>query len=846
MTLHRKLQKILVVILLLLVMFVNTENVGAQSTPTDQAKNTIKISKQEAIARAQAAVNRANADFEKAAQRLQYANDLWTGCKNDWGVFAYKTCEGKLADAKRAQADIQNTAIPALDNAKNKLQQIQNSPDDADFNNLVGQVESSAKVVNDAAKEKTNQGIGSSFGSANCNPISPAFSIAYCINYGLAWISYGVLSLCAWLLGLAGLLFDNVLKYTVVNMAENIGKVSTIGTMWVMLRDVINIAFIFILLYIAIRTILSMDSGVDKDVKRFIRDVIIAAILVNFSLFFTKVVIDASNILALGFYRQTIPAGQELTTSSFSNQFVEPLGITSIYSGGSNAGNFVEGLASQGFWQIVIMGVGGSIFLIMIAFTFIYATVLFLIRYVVLIFLMIFSGIAFMSFILPATKKHGEKWRQTLIGQSIFAPLYLFMIYFVLRVTQQLFLSSTAGESFGKALTPTPQDVKNLGEVVTEPILKFLIVIGLLNVATHLAKSFATQGSSLAEGAVRWGTGKVDRLRTGLQNRAINTGKAAAGAATLGTAGLVLRNTVGRFGNKLSDKDTAVGNALNRAALEGGFIKRNLAKATLAVTKKAATGSFDARTTAAGASLGLGSAAGVGGYEANIEAKAKKVQEEIEMYGGGTKGTQKEIKTARKAVAAARKKYRKSKTDDERKAAMIEMKNAAVSLGRLEGKKKGEVADQQLRYMTYVGTPRWFRPFTSRQNKRAMDQFLKKVRPSKDESLDAIAKVKGEEILQAHNSGRSVKPILDQMTDKQIGKMLGSVFVEDVAGSLVARNEIIKYLKPSHLTAMKDELTSGEKAEIRRAITAMVTAGGATQETIASNNYLTSPPGQSW
>ena len=64
---------------------------------------------------------------------------------------------------------------------------------------------------------------------------------------------------------------------------------------WGAVRDVANIFFILMLLYVAIKTVLSLNV---TDNKRLVGVIIIVALLINFSLFTTKVVIDASNIFS--------------------------------------------------------------------------------------------------------------------------------------------------------------------------------------------------------------------------------------------------------------------------------------------------------------------------------------------------------------------------------------------------------------------------------------------------------------------------------------------------------------------------------------------------------------------
>src|SRR3989344_9659875 len=73
---------------------------------------------------------------------------------------------------------------------------------------------------------------------------------------------------------------------------------------WGAVRDIANIFFIIALLYIAIKTILNLGNS---NSKKLLTYVIIVALVINFSLFFTKVVIDASNVIAKIFYHQITP-----------------------------------------------------------------------------------------------------------------------------------------------------------------------------------------------------------------------------------------------------------------------------------------------------------------------------------------------------------------------------------------------------------------------------------------------------------------------------------------------------------------------------------------------------------
>src|SRR3989344_4382648 len=109
-----------------------------------------------------------------------------------------------------------------------------------------------------------------------------------------------LLVIMALVVGLAGMLLNGAM-YLTVNMKDVLQGLPMVDSGWVVFRDVANMLFIFILLYIAIATILNV-----ADTKKMLTTVIVTALLVNFSLFLTKVVVDASNIVALAFYNKIL------------------------------------------------------------------------------------------------------------------------------------------------------------------------------------------------------------------------------------------------------------------------------------------------------------------------------------------------------------------------------------------------------------------------------------------------------------------------------------------------------------------------------------------------------------
>lgn len=175
-------------------------------------------------------------------------------------------------------------------------------------------------------------------------PFPVGASVAGIVIEALSTAIGGILLKIASLINyLGGLALNYSLWYTVVNMAQHYGNIPTIDSTWSTVRDVANMGFIFVLLYASIKTIL----GIGSDVRRLIVNMIVAAVLINFSLFITKVIIDASNVLAVFFYSAISPAATAATASGgfnyasggLSDAFTSLLNLQTLYQigGGGRA-----------------------------------------------------------------------------------------------------------------------------------------------------------------------------------------------------------------------------------------------------------------------------------------------------------------------------------------------------------------------------------------------------------------------------------------------------------------------------------------------------------------------------
>jgi len=281
----------------------------------------------------------------------------------------------------------------------------------------------------------------------------------------------------ALLTALAGDLADRSINYT-LGIGSKTKMLDSVESAWKIFRDLANMIFIFALLIIAIGTILQVSSF---GAKQLLAKLIIAAVLVNFSLFATKVIIDVSNVLAANFYQAVTVNGK------ISEQFINTSKLLDAYGPGKTPQDSAKLLTS--YTNLSGVAIVGAIFMLIMVFVFLAGAIMFIARTVVLIFLMILSPLAFVGMVLPYTKVYAQKWWSTLLSQAFLAPIYLLLIYVSLQIMSSLELS---GEKF----------VENIVAGKGDWVLNYSLVVGFALATLVISKSVggwaASAGLTLA------------------------------------------------------------------------------------------------------------------------------------------------------------------------------------------------------------------------------------------------------------------------------------------------------------------------------------------------------------
>ncbi|MBI2628289.1 MAG: hypothetical protein HYW71_02570 [Candidatus Niyogibacteria bacterium] len=327
-----------------------------------------------------------------------------------------------------------------------------------------------------------------------------------------------ILWIVSWVLWLAAQLFEMTLKLTLNNGA--FAKISAINLGWKIIRDVVNLFFIFILLYIAIGAILRLAG---HDTKKLLVNLIIAALLINFSLPITKAIIDASNILALEFY-DNIGKDKDGNDIGVTRTMMNGLRLTSVYN--NKVLEIPPGTADKegaAFQNIIIGAIGGSALILVTAFVFLAATSLFIFRTIILLFLMILSPLAFGAMILPNTKQYADRWWKELGCQCLLAPAFMFMIYLVVMIINNEDFSAVISGIGGNQSASIAEAFTSGIEKSVGVVLNFLLLIGLMIGSLIISKNLACAGGSQAMAAANWTKGKVQGYAKSYGKRGIGT-----------------------------------------------------------------------------------------------------------------------------------------------------------------------------------------------------------------------------------------------------------------------------------------------------------------------------------
>ncbi len=473
----------------------------------------------------------------------------------------------------------------------------------------------------------------------------------------VAQIVYGgIFRPVAFFAQLMGKIFDFFLGYS---LSDESYRHDFIQTGWQLVRDISNIFFIVIMIWSGLMAVFNTSGA---PYKKVIPTLIINALIINFSLFATRVVIDVSNITARIFYNQMVvkvdgevkPGStgykpiSEAIVSSFNPQKIFENSVleseTAEKGSEKNKENENPSFNGQddaskstgGFhrYSKEYAGYFTLVTLVAIAITFSVAMMfwktgfMFIGRVVGLYIAMIFSPFAFLSrggvpLVSKIPSLNYGSWWNDLSQYALLAPIFVFFLYIINAFLNVQFFTKIGLDQNGQGF---------FGSVMYV-MIPMLIIYGLVSRGVSIAKSLAGEYGNMAQNFANKATGFVGGAALGI---------ASGGLAFAGTRGAGLL--------RLSEEKRA---ELAEERSRGGLAGR-LASLRLGLNDRAQAGSFDFRKSKAFG--GVTSLLGEAGVKLN-----DKVSSTIGLGSDATKGGMKAIE--KKEKEALKKKIESIKTD---------------------------------------------------------------------------------------------------------------------------------------------------------------------------------------
>lgn len=292
-----------------------------------------------------------------------------------------------------------------------------------------------------------------------------------------------------------------------------------INTGWTLARDLANMAFLFLVVFLGIRLILNIEGvGAGKTLAK----IIAVALIINFSFFFTRVVIDASNVLARQFYDhingrtaaastqstrggQILVNGKPLEVKYISENIMGGLNVQQVLSTNS----FKEQLKTGSFTGNIAILTGlfllfGIINLIL-AFIFFAAAIQFIGRIVALWLTIMLAPIGFLAFIIPGMAKWSRTWWDTLIKNALFAPAFLFIFYLIVMFLDAGLLGAGTGQALYSTANTQSTSVDSFFAPLISIVIRLAIIIALLKAALKVGELFGqASAKSIIDGSLRY------------------------------------------------------------------------------------------------------------------------------------------------------------------------------------------------------------------------------------------------------------------------------------------------------------------------------------------------------
>ena len=289
--------------------------------------------------------------------------------------------------------------------------------------------------------------------------------ISYIINVAIGFL----FQFASWLVDIAMNLNNDILGTS--NTVVKIG--------WTICRDIANLGFVLIMVVMAVATIVRYEK---YSAKQLLPILIGAAIIVNFSLTISGVLINFSNILSNTFTSSFSSSGAN--NMGIVNDIVEAFGPQRLLlkdtDNPSPPDPASQGSDLTGFSAGQLISITGSIFsvvfLAIATLSMGTLALMLLYRYVMLSILLILAPLTWMFWVFPDLKSLFNKWWDKFITWVFFLPATTFFLYLAIQAARAMDNSQIFGS--GSNFSGLISDIMKQGAQMV--VLTGLLLGGLI------------------------------------------------------------------------------------------------------------------------------------------------------------------------------------------------------------------------------------------------------------------------------------------------------------------------------------------------------------------------------
>lgn len=277
---------------------------------------------------------------------------------------------------------------------------------------------------------------------------------------------------------------------------------SGIAVVWAIVRDFVNLVLIGGLIWASISMILRTGQQIGKMVVQ----ILIAALLVNFSFLFAGAILDASHFASRQIYTeafniQITGVGEENQEGlAITDRFMVATHLGSLYDLGALDKDFLSDAGDYGIF--IMVGFIGLLLFLSAAWIFLSIGAIFTQRFVVIIILLMTAPIGILKFTdIPTGKDLGDAWWKALYSQAIFPPVLLLLLAASFKVLEEASARIVSDNTTFLGLFSGPSGAEQVvGATATSPwgaswelVTVYLIGMGLMFASVRISVNIAKQ-----------------------------------------------------------------------------------------------------------------------------------------------------------------------------------------------------------------------------------------------------------------------------------------------------------------------------------------------------------------